>query len=412
MTRVNNDLSISPLFQILCGAAILFYAFCSPDIISTTGEETKEPTKTLPTGICASKVLSTILLFCVTLALTLSYSWNRLSDAVAIPVAFENHGIEGAHMIITVGGVIALHVSCVCAMFPIPRIIYSMSADGLLPPPFKLISYHTKSPIFSTLFAWGISSILMLCIRLEILILMAGVSSIISSSSVSICVICLRYQQEQIGLYQEYIDQKMDMLNQSTEFVNNYSYGNQKSKTAGDAHMYQTRTPTLESPLLNGKIVNCYTNKNIQRESTYQKMDSIVNSTPVGSSSSLLSLPGNAISDMPTQKTWIKANSALVFYILASVAFAILLRLYSYSWWANCLYVIVSVILFISFRLILKQPKTHTKLIFQAPCVPVVPLVSLTMNIIILTALPYEGWIRFAIGLSQGMYDNVTDNNN
>lgn len=55
---------------IIPGASIVFFSFIGFDSVSSSAEETINPSKTLPRGILLSLIISTILYFCMTLTMT------------------------------------------------------------------------------------------------------------------------------------------------------------------------------------------------------------------------------------------------------------------------------------------------------------------------------------------------------
>ncbi|KAK3105108.1 hypothetical protein FSP39_017392 [Pinctada imbricata] len=393
----------------LCGTSLLFYVFASADRIACSSEETKDPTKVVPTGICFTLAMTSILLFCVSIAVTLCFPGNLFPESVALPIIFRNRGIEGADSLITIGGMVALFVACVCTMYSIARLLYGISSDGLLFHPFKLVNELTGTPIYSIIFAFLVSAVVMLSMSLELLILINSVSTLISSILVSICVICLRYQQDQIGLRQEYEEPSIDQAVLCTEFV--------YASFLADPKINNNETPMegkedkccQQNSLMYGSMDQNNSFNRAPRGSTYRKMDSMINNTPNGSSSSLFPLPTNHTID-PTHATWMKVNSSLVAYTVASVILSLMIDLnlrqccsYGPSWWRVTIIILSIVTLLVSFIIIARQPQNRAKLIFKTPYVPVVPLVSILFNAILLATIPYEAWVRFAVGLCTGI---------
>lgn len=66
---------------------------------------------------------------------------------------FDQVGWPVIKWIVTVGAVFALCTSLLGAMFPLPRILYAMSNDGLLFKIFAKVHPKSQTPIISTMCA-------------------------------------------------------------------------------------------------------------------------------------------------------------------------------------------------------------------------------------------------------------------
>ena len=70
-----------------------------------------------------------------------------------LPYAFQEIGWPIAKWIVTIGGMLGLVASLFGALFPLPRIIYAMSQDGLLFRFLGKISPRFKAPVFGSVCA-------------------------------------------------------------------------------------------------------------------------------------------------------------------------------------------------------------------------------------------------------------------
>lgn len=120
---------------ILSGAALVFFAFIGFDIVATTAEETKNPHKNIPLGICLGLLLVTVLYILVAVVTTgmVSYSDLASSDSPSLATSFKMVGAIWAAKIISFGIVIGLTTVVMVLLLGLTRIVFAVSRDGLLP---------------------------------------------------------------------------------------------------------------------------------------------------------------------------------------------------------------------------------------------------------------------------------------
>lgn len=86
--------------------------------------------------------------------------------------------------VVSVGAVFALFTSLLGAMFPLPRVLYAMSADGLLFNVFQRVNNKTKTPLLGTLISGFIAAVMALIFDLHQLIDMMSIGNHESNSAV------------------------------------------------------------------------------------------------------------------------------------------------------------------------------------------------------------------------------------
>lgn len=385
----NFVLQFNMLFQILSGASLLIYPFLAVDAIANTSEEQKNPLRNSPalfTIVVSLTVISTV---AVSVALTLMSPSHSFSDIAGVSVIFENRNIQGARYVFGVGALIFLFATTTSFLFTIPRILYALSRDGLLPECVGDLTSKDRIPVKAYLLSFCLSSILILSCKMSILLSMLGTGTLLTFFLVSLCVLSLRYQQCNVGMVQEYEDPNEEEC--ITEF--SYpSYVNKQFHADQDDVLSYKNSQRIKKP----------------RDSTYKKMNSLVSMTSIGSESTLFPM---SLSDSlePSPTSWLISVLCIVIYVISSTVVSLLVIfgwkfIYMGSWWSIFLLLVILGTMMVSAFILCKQPQNRGKLLYKTPGVPILPLLSLTLNIFLLTSLPSNAFVRFIIWLLIGMF--------
>ena len=132
--------------------------------------------------------------------MTLMLPFTQLSPTATLPRVFLSRGIIGAEFVIAVGGLTGLSAAILGSLYPIPRLMYAMSRDGLLFMWIGTIYSGTYTPCVATWITGILAAVLALLLDISTLLEMISIGALIAYSLAALSVLILRYQQQQIGL--------------------------------------------------------------------------------------------------------------------------------------------------------------------------------------------------------------------
>ncbi len=141
---------------ISAAAAIIFFAYIGFDAVSTAAEETKDPGRDMPFGIVMSLLITTVLYIAIAIVMTGVAPWKQLGTAEPMITALQYaHGppalLNFSRLIISLGAVLAMGSVLLVFQLGQPRIFFSMSRDGLLPPFLSKLHPKYQTPYIGTI---------------------------------------------------------------------------------------------------------------------------------------------------------------------------------------------------------------------------------------------------------------------
>ena len=413
---------------VLSGAATCFYAFVGFDIIATTGEEATNPAKSIPIAIVASLLIIFTCYFGVSAVITLMVPYSELDKLSPIPAAFSQRGLGWAHYIISIGAICGLSSSLLGNLFPLPRIIYAMSTDGLLFKMFSRVSKKTEVPVNATIYPGIITAFFAMLFNLEQLVEMMSIGTLLAYTLVSMCVLILRYQPD------EYFggDSEMNPLlspeedaNSDDEVYEDTMNTSRTDRLFPEADHTYTRLPAsdsneelnsgmnkesiaLETPFTDEK----YTTSNTKDDNMPRSENSgdSNNSMAAAWNNSSYSPFGNLypVRKQPTLLTGRLVTCAgmslfLWFFGFNSVVLFAFDQIINKEIWTITLLVFFGVLIICSIAVIYSMPQSTTKYGFMAPCVPALPILAVYSNTFLMLKLSKLTWIRFSVWMVIGV---------
>ncbi|XP_052529238.1 cationic amino acid transporter 3 isoform X1 [Tympanuchus pallidicinctus] len=340
---------------VLMGAATCFYAFVGFDCIATTGEEARNPQRSIPIGIIVSLLICFVAYFGVSAALTLMVPYFLLNKKSPLPEAFKAVGWEPARYAVAIGSLCALSTSLLGSMFPMPRVIYAMAEDGLLFKFLSRINSRTKTPLSATITSGLLAAVLAFLLDLKDLVDLMSIGTLLAYSLVAVCVLILRYQSGQLNS-----PKAMEMLELN---------GNEEERVVMNPNIAATGTKQKETLSLTALF--------------------------------------NPSADTPT------ALSGRIVYVCVSIM-AVLVTIICVVLTlkvkalkeANITWILVLVLLLVALLIptiiVWRQPQSNARLNFKVPFLPLLPLCSIFVNILLMVQLSTGTWVRFAIWMAVG----------
>uniref|UniRef100_A0A8C6WLF3 Solute carrier family 7 member 14b n=1 Tax=Neogobius melanostomus TaxID=47308 RepID=A0A8C6WLF3_9GOBI len=371
---------------VMQGAATCFYAFIGFDIIATTGEEAKNPNTSIPYAITASLVTCLTAYVSVSVILTLMVPYNMIDGSAPLMEMFAVHGFLWGKYVVAAGSVAGLTVSLLGSLFPMPRVIYAMSRDGLLFRFLSHVSTFSHTPAVACVISGTFASILALLVSLRDLIEMMSIGTLLAYTLVSVCILLLRYQpDETTDTHQYRTDHNEDIKPQDDGDVpmkddrslidsENSSYHAGGAEGEGDDSDFHTGQAPLLKRLLGGHYYTIRVRLGMP--------DASARPTPItGRTVTRCTL----LFFITSFFMW----SMVIFGVEQGTGFGAVL-----SGVMAALMVGSLVKLMVT---ILQQPESPRRLPYMAPCVPFVPMAAILVNTYLMLKLRPLTWIRFTI---------------
>jgi len=147
---------------VVAGAGLIFFAYLGFDTITTAGQETRNPQRTLPIAILGSIGICTVLYIGMALAMTGLVRYPALAVPAPIHVAIAAAGpsLAWLNAVVTLSAVIGLASAALALVFGVSRIFFAMARDGLLPVLFTRLSKRSRVPAFGVAVATGAAALL------------------------------------------------------------------------------------------------------------------------------------------------------------------------------------------------------------------------------------------------------------
>jgi basic amino acid/polyamine antiporter, APA family len=185
---------------VLRAAGVIFFAYIGFDSVSTAAQEARKPQRDMPIGILASLAICTVLYIVVSLILTGIVSYQRLNVPDPIAVAVDSLGPDMAwfRKIIKIGAIAGLSSVILVMLLGQPRIFYTMSKDGLLPPIFSAVHPRFRTPWVAQILTGAVAMVIAGLCPIHLLGELVSIGTLLAFAIVCGGVFVLRFTDPQI----------------------------------------------------------------------------------------------------------------------------------------------------------------------------------------------------------------------
>uniref|UniRef100_A0A287AZV0 Cationic amino acid transporter C-terminal domain-containing protein n=1 Tax=Sus scrofa TaxID=9823 RepID=A0A287AZV0_PIG len=337
---------------ILRGAALCFYIFFGVHIIATKGEEALTPHRSIPLGIVISLFVCFLAYFGVSAAVTLMVPYYQIHPYNPLPQAILHSWGALAGYVVAVGTLCALTSRLHSAVCRMPKLIYEMAEDGLLFRGLTRIHACAHNRVKSIMAAGILAGVMALLFNFTDLVDLMSIGTLLSYTLVAFSVLVLRYQPHQ-----------------------NFS----KNK--------RTEDKTEMGPVVE---------------------ESPLESAPEAGTSNPLKSLCNPISTTPTRKSGRIVCGCAFLLVLLLTILSLLLALWpsqvfsgdpGFTAGAVLLLLLIAGITAIIWR----QPQNPSPLPFRVPALPVLPVLSIFVNVYLMMQMSSVTWAQFGIWNAMGL---------
>uniref|UniRef100_A0A1B6C1G3 Cationic amino acid transporter C-terminal domain-containing protein n=1 Tax=Clastoptera arizonana TaxID=38151 RepID=A0A1B6C1G3_9HEMI len=330
------------------GAATCFFGYVGFDCIATTGEEVKNAQKAIPASIIISLFIIFLSYFGISAVLTLMWPYYLQNVDFPIPFAFSQVGLDSFSWVIAVGSIFGLMASLIGSLYPLPRIIYAMSQDGLLFSFMGSVHPKFKTPFNGTIISGFVTGIMAAVFNLRDLINLMSLATLVAYTIVAASVLILRYKEP-------------DTCNLLTH------------EAIEQTHLLsQTRLVTNNSILC--QIFNC-----------------------------------RGIKEPTSLSSAVSSVNIFILCFLSAVMSGCLLTWEDDFFQGPSVYGPISICSFLLFLIVVilvslyRQPSCNTDLSFKVPFVPLLPTLSIFINMYLMFTMDTRTWIRFGCWMVVGL---------
>ncbi|XP_035563213.2 cationic amino acid transporter 3-like [Canis lupus dingo] len=361
---------------ILRGSATCVFAFTGFNIIVTRVELAQNPKCSIPKSIMISLFICFLVYFGVSAALTLMVPYYQLQPGSTLPEAFLHIGWAPAYHFVNFGFFCSLSTKVFGKMFYIRQQVYMMAKDGLLFPALTRIQTGRYMPILATMIIFIVATIMAFFLGFTDLLDLRSTGALLVFTLLAFIVLILRYQPERKNGGKE-----AEVLGENE--------GNEvqvQEENEGNEAQVQEENKGNEAQ--------------VQEESEGNEADVQEENRPAAESLTLQALffPGNPT---PTALSgWVVSVCSSLLVLLLTLLCLVLARwpvlLSGYPVWITVVVLLLVLITGMT-GVIWRQPQSSSPIHFKVPGLPLLPLLSIFLNIYLMMQMTAGTWALLGV---------------
>ncbi|XP_054720493.1 cationic amino acid transporter 2-like [Uloborus diversus] len=349
----------------MSGAATCFYGFIGFDCIATTGEEVKNPQKSIPISIVLSLLFVFLAYYGVSTVQTLMVPYYLQNNPAPLPYVFDYVGWPACRWIVAVGALAGLSTSLLGAIFPLPRVLYAMGSDGIIFRFLAKVHPRYQTPLIATAVSGVFAGFMAMMFNVHELADMMSIGTLLAYSLVAVSVTILRYR----------CDGKESRCNSDAKYS---SINGEKSMSTNG----RTKSPSFSNSVATS----------LEKISDSSLIRQLFNLNRV---------------QKPTQfstkiSVWLISIICLLICAMDAMLALDEEGLITYELRSLISLGVVLFIIFICLIMLQRQPTEQKKLSFKVPLVPFIPMLSVAINVYLMFKLSSLTWQRFGVWMALG----------
>jgi APA family basic amino acid/polyamine antiporter len=181
-------------------SGVIFFAYIGFDAVSTAAQEARNPQRDLPIGILGSLAICTVLYILMSLVMTGMAKYTELGVPHPVFVAIQAAGPALAWLgyLVNIGAIAGLASVVLVMLMGQPRIFYSMSRDGLLPPVFGKVHPKFQTPYIATIITGIVAMLVAGFFPIGLLGELVSIGTLLAFVIVSAGIWVLRYRSPEL----------------------------------------------------------------------------------------------------------------------------------------------------------------------------------------------------------------------